>query len=91
MPAKQQGEVFKNPNLGRVYARMGRTAEAEQEFQLAADAEQDPAAHHYRLGLLIERFHPERLADAAAEYRRALQLRPGYATAQEALRRVGGR
>ena len=78
-------------NLGRVYARMGRTAEAEQEFQLAADAEQDPAAHHYRLGLLIERFHPERLADAAAEYRRALQLRPGYATAQEALRRVGGR
>jgi len=78
-------------NLGRVYARLGRTDEAEREFELAAEAEKDPAAHHYRLGLLIERFHPERLGDAAAEYRRALQLRPGYATAQEALRRVGGR
>ena len=78
-------------NLGRTYARLGRMEEAEREFELAAEAEKDPAAHHYRLGLLIERFHPERLGDAAAEYRRALQLRPGYATAQEALRRVGGR
>jgi hypothetical protein len=68
---------------------MGRTQEAEREFELAAEAEKDPAAHHYRLGQLIERFHPERLDDPAAEYRRALQLWAGYAAAQEALRRVG--
>ena len=78
-------------NLGRTYARMGRTQEAEREFELAAEAEKDPAAHHYRLGLLIERFHPERLDDAAAEYRRALELRAGYSAAQEALRRLGRR
>ena len=70
---------------------MGRTQEAEREFELAAEAEKYPAAHHYRLGLLIERFHPERLDDAAAEYRRALELRAGYSAAQEALRRVGHR
>jgi hypothetical protein len=28
-------------NLGRAYARMGRLADAEQEFQLAVDAEVD--------------------------------------------------
>jgi protein O-mannosyl-transferase len=78
-------------NLGRTYARMGRAEDAEREFQLAADAEKDPALRHYRLGQLIERFHPDRLDDAATEYRRVLELRPDYAPAAEALRRIGRR
>ena len=78
-------------NLGRTYARMGRTVEAEEEFRLAAEAEKDPAAHHFRLGQLLERFHPERRAEAAAEYRQALALRDSYAAAREALRRLEGR
>jgi hypothetical protein len=78
-------------NLGRAYARLGRLVDAEREFRLAADAETDPAARHYRLGQLIERFHPERLAEAAVEYRRAIELRAGYVAAREALRRIGGR
>lgn len=78
-------------NLGRTYARMGRAVEAEAEFRLAADAEKDPAMHHYRVGQLLERFHPDRLDEAAAEYRQALALREGYAAAREALRRIEGR
>jgi hypothetical protein len=31
------------------------------------------------------------MADAAAEYRKAIELRAGYAAAREALRRIGSR
>jgi len=78
-------------NLGRAYVQMGRREEAELEFRHAAEAERDPAARHYRIGQMIEWFHPERSEEAAAEYRTALGLRPAYGAARDALGRMGAK
>ena len=76
-------------NLGRVYARMGRMAEAEAEFVAAAESENDPARRHYRNGLTLARFHPERRSEARREFEAALALQPDFGAAREALARLG--
>jgi len=88
--AIEQGLVtVGHANRGRVYARMGRMAEAEAEFVAAAESENDPARRHYRNGLRLARFHPDRKADARREFEAALALQPDYGAAKEALSRLG--
>jgi tetratricopeptide (TPR) repeat protein len=88
--AIEQGLVtVGHANLGRVYARMGRMAEAEAEFVAAAESENDPARRHYRNGLTLARFHPDRKADARREFEAALAIQPDYVAAREALSRLG--
>lgn len=72
-------------NLGRVFARQGKAAEAEAEFAAAAETEASPLLRHFRRGQWLARFHPERRAEAIDEYRKALALQPNYAPAQKAL------
>jgi tetratricopeptide (TPR) repeat protein len=72
-------------NLGRVYARLGRAAEAEAEFVAAAAAETNPAQRHYRTGMMLARFHPERLSEARSEFEAALAIQPDFAAAKKAL------
>lgn len=72
-------------NLGRVYVRLGRIPEAEAEFAAAAEAETNPAQRHYRTGVLLMRFHPERAADARREFEAALEIQPDYVAARQAL------
>lgn len=76
-------------NLGRVYARLGRTVEAEAEFAAAAEAEVDPARRHYRNGQRLARFHPDRTTEARREFEAALALQPDFAAARDALSRLG--
>lgn len=72
-------------NLGRVYARLGRAAEAEAEFAKAAESETNPAQRHYRRGILLTRFHPDRLGEARREFEAALAIQPDYVAARQAL------
>lgn len=72
-------------NLGRVYARQGRQAEAEAEFVAAIDAETNPAQRHYRTGMMLLRFHPDRTNDARSEFEDALKIRPDFVAARNAL------
>lgn len=81
-------EAVGHANLGRVYARLGRTAEAEAEFVAAAEAEVDPARRHYRNGQRLARFHPDRLGEARREFEAALALQPDFAAARDALARL---
>jgi tetratricopeptide (TPR) repeat protein len=76
-------------NRGRVYARMGRMEEAESEFIAAAESENDPARRHYRNGLTLARFHPDRKVDARREFEAALAIQPDFAAARDALQRLG--
>ena len=72
-------------NLGRVYARQGRQAEAEQAFAAAALAETNTMLRHFRTGQWLARYHPGRRAEAIEEFRKALALQPSYAPAKRAL------
>ncbi|MBI3782105.1 MAG: hypothetical protein HY270_01765 [Deltaproteobacteria bacterium] len=66
-------------NLGRLLARLQRDQEAETEFQLAVDAETDPARKHFRRGQAIYFFHasdPTRRAEAKREFEAAVRLQP---------------
>lgn len=78
-------ETVGHANLGRVYARLGRMAEAEAEYVAAAEAENDPARRHYRNGLRLARFHPDRHREARREFQAALALQPDFAAARNAL------
>ncbi len=82
-------EAVGHANLGRVYARLGRTAEAEAEFVAAAEAEVDPARRHYRNGQRLARFHPDRPGEARREFEAALALQPDFAAARDALSQLG--
>ncbi|MFN2377945.1 MAG: hypothetical protein ABR538_15540 [Candidatus Binatia bacterium] len=87
--AIEQGLVtVGHANLGRTYARIGRMAEAEAEFAAAAESENDPARRHYRNGLLLARFHPERRNEARREFEAALALQPDFGAARQALSRL---
>ncbi|MFN2426112.1 MAG: hypothetical protein ABR587_06655 [Candidatus Binatia bacterium] len=76
-------------NLGRVYARIGRMEEAEAEFVASAQSENDPARRHYRNGLTLARFHPDRKEEARREFQAALALQPDFTAARAALARLG--
>lgn len=73
-------------NLARFYDHLGRRQEAEREYEQAVETESDPAYRHYRRGQSLLRFHPERRADAAAEFEQALAIQPRFTAARLALR-----
>ena len=72
-------------NLARWLERTGRTAEARMQAELAVEAEGDPARRHYRRGLYLLRYHPDRRDEAAQEFQRALAIQPRFRAAQAAL------
>ena len=74
-------------NLGRLLARLGRSAEAEEQYRRSAAEETDPVRKHYRQGMTLVLFHPDRLAEARREFEAALALQPRY---EPARRMLGG-
>jgi len=72
-------------NLGRFLSNSGRRAEAEKFYLAAIEKENIPARKHFRRGRFLLRFYPQRSAEAAEEFRRALELQPRFASARAAL------
>ncbi len=66
-------------NLGTIYYRQRKFAEAEKFYQDAIAADPDYPLAQFNLGNLFD--EQGRLADAMLHYRRALQLNPNYADA----------
>jgi Tfp pilus assembly protein PilF len=62
-------------NLGKLYADMGKTAEAQEEFKKAADADPGHASsYYYNMGaILVNQNHTE---EAAAAFKKATDLDP---------------
>lgn len=73
-------------NLARFYDHQGQRQQAEREYEQAVQTESDAAYRHYRRGQYLLRFHPERRADAAAEFEQALAIQPRFVAARLALR-----
>ena len=67
-------------NMGMVYFGQGRTAEAEQNFALSAQYEQNDAEIWNNLG--VARFQLGRANDARACFERAVQINPDYEEAR---------
>ncbi len=72
-------------NLGRFYDLLGRRQEAEKQYLLAVATEPDEARRHYRRGLYLLRFYPQRAAEARGEFQRALEIQPDFLPARRAL------
>jgi tetratricopeptide (TPR) repeat protein len=66
-------------NLGTIYYRQRKFAEAEKHYQDAIAADPDYPLAQFNLGNLFD--EQGRLTDAMAHYRRALELNPNYADA----------
>ncbi len=75
-------------NLARSLDRQGRSSEAQAQAELAIEAEVDPARRHYRRGLFLLRYHPQRRDETIYELRQALSLQPRFRAAQSALNRL---
>lgn len=67
-------------NLGNVYADMGKIAEAQAEFQKAADADPANASRAYfNLGVVM--YNKGKMDEAAAALKKATEMDPNYADA----------
>lgn len=75
-------------NLARFYQHIGRQSEAKREYLQAIELETVPVQKHYRRGQFLRRFYPERIAEAEAEFRRALEIQPLFAPARTALEQI---
>src|SRR5581483_11604080 len=75
-------------NLGGLLARLGRPAEAETIFEQAAARETDEAMRHVRRGQMLAIVHPDRGAEARAEFQAALRVSPGFKPAVSWLERI---
>ncbi len=66
--------------LGNLYADMGKTAEAQQEFQKAADLNPDGASReHYNLGVIM--YNQGKMDEAAQAFKKATEADPNFADA----------
>lgn len=72
--------------LGRLYAATDRTVDAEERLRQAISAGGDYPDVHYMLGELLRK--RGQATEAAAEYRRALELNSNYSVARRALELV---
>ena len=81
---KQYGNAYFA--LGYIFLQQDSLSEARRNFDLAAKAEPQNADAWYNRGLAAELMGDAK--GAAADYRQALALNPGYANAQAALKRV---
>jgi tetratricopeptide (TPR) repeat protein len=68
-------------NLGGVYFKQDRMAEAIAELRIAARIEPHVALRHFHLGNAL--YRGQQMAEAAEEYRRALELQPSYLVHEE--------
>jgi tetratricopeptide (TPR) repeat protein len=67
-------------NLGDVYARMNKLAEAQQEFQKAAELNPAGAAQYYfNLGAVM--YNIGKMDEAAAAFKKATEIDPNHAEA----------
>ncbi|NNE07631.1 MAG: tetratricopeptide repeat protein, partial [Gemmatimonadetes bacterium] len=73
-------------NVGLCLYKMGRYANAEDEFRMIMDRDPYYKKAHYNIGRVFEA--TGRAGEAIAAYESALALDPGYAMAEEALRRL---
>ena len=73
-------------DLGRIYAYRGDAKRAMTEFAIIFRSEPKYAMYHYEMGRIFER--GKAIKQAKSEYRRALQLNPGFTKAKEALERL---
>jgi tetratricopeptide (TPR) repeat protein len=78
-------------NLGHLLLRLGRRTEAEVEYRLSAEQERDPARRHYRRGIWLVQFFPDRRAEAQREFEAAIAIQPRYQPALRMLRELGVR
>ena len=78
-------------NLAVFYLRLGRVDEGRKHYELALEAEVDPAMRAYRKGELLVIFHRndrEKLIEARAHFEEALRLQPHLALARGRLERL---
>jgi tetratricopeptide (TPR) repeat protein len=73
-------------NLGRTYQEMGRYQQALVPFSRAVELAPANAVFHHNYGLALGQ--TGHLAEARAEFERALVLQPNFASAQQALQMV---
>jgi tetratricopeptide (TPR) repeat protein/2-polyprenyl-3-methyl-5-hydroxy-6-metoxy-1,4-benzoquinol methylase len=69
--------------LGAIRMQSGKSSDALDPMQRAADLSPDDVEAHYNLGVSLQQLG--RLNDAATSYRRALQINPDYADAHSNL------
>ncbi len=75
-------------NMGGVYLRQGKFAEAVEASRQAVQAKPDHAGAHSQLGDALRKLG--RLDEAAEAYREALRLAPNHAKARRQLGRITG-
>ncbi len=73
-------------NLGRLYMMQGRIADALLQYRHSVKIDSANVQAHYNIALIFER--EGRFADALEEFRKVRALDPGFAGAEEAIRRV---
>ena len=75
-------------NLARLLLQLGDRVGAETAFQHSVDGTENAVTKHVRRGEMILRLHPERAADARAEFEAAVALEPTSEPARDWLRRA---
>jgi tetratricopeptide (TPR) repeat protein len=71
-----EGNYMAHYNLGNLYSRQDKLAEAAQEYEAALNAEPDFVVAHNNLGAVLLR--QRRFDEAVAHYSAAVRLRPEY-------------
>jgi tetratricopeptide (TPR) repeat protein len=87
----RSAEPAMHTNLAVFYLRLGRRQEAIDQFELAIQAEDNPALQAYRRGEMLVLLYPrnrQKLLEARSHFRQAVQLQPRLAPAQEWLDRL---
>ena len=74
--------------LARLDLERGDRGSADAEYQLAVERSGTPVSRHIRRGEWLLALHPERVAEARADFEAALALDPGSATARDWLRQA---
>jgi len=87
--AIEPNHVITHGRLGLALAALGRTGEAIEHFRIVLKARPYDFEMHCNLGVLLQRQGD--IEQAAIQYKKALQIKPGYKKAVELLKNLSGK